>query len=1089
MKKILLLVFSIVFSSMQAQNYWKKIESENLLAKKEVLERKSTPSSFNLFSLDPVDFASHLNDKSRGVKKVITLPSTKGNLNNFYIKEDSNFENELQKKFPSIKSYSAQGIDDPTATAKISIGTDGVHVTIFSGNHSTLYIDPYTKSKDTYISYQRKSLENKDEFECQVQEQTNNKLNKKEANKNANDGKLRTYRIAIVCSGEYSDFHLNRQNIPTSATDAEKKAAVLSAMNTSMTRINGVYEKDLAVKMVIVSENDKVIFLNKDTDNITDGAPSTMINEVQSICDNVIGNDKYDIGHIFSIGGDGLAGLGVVCVTGQKARGVTGRSQPIGDPYDIDFVSHEIGHQFGATHTQNNNCNRTSATAVEPGSGSTIMGYAGICSPDVQPNSDDYFHAVSIDQMWATIGISANCAIISNTNNASPTINAGQDVSIPKSTPFKLTANANDPDNNSSLTYNWEQTDNEVATMPPNSSSTGGPLFRSLPSKQSPTRYFPQLKNVTGGTINQWEVLPSVAREMNFSVVVRDNHSGGGASARDDIKITITDSPPFTVTAPSSSVTWNTGSSQTITWSKGNTDTAPINCSNVNIRLSTDGGITFPILIKENTPNDGSEDIIIPDNATSKARIMIEASDNIFYNVNSTNFTINSTTPTFILTNKTNQQKACNTGNNSVSYTLNFDFVNGFSETVNLSTTGAPNNSNITFSPSTINSNGDVTMTVSNLNGANQQDYTIVVKAEASSVSQNADALLKILGSSFGNITLASPANSATNVSIRPEFKWGADSNATAYDIKVATNNSFSNPIIEATTNTNSYTHTSALTGNTKYFWFVKPKNDCGEGSNSSIGEFTTENPSYCSSTFTDEAGGSEHITNVTFNTINNSSGNDTTDGYQDFTSISTTIKRDEKHQISVTFDTGGFQDHCYVFIDWNQDFKFDNNTERYDLGTKLEDLATATFEIEVPSNAALGNTRMRVLIEYDDPNNNFGEGACDSDHKTEWGETEDYTIEIQEATTSTEDFSFSNFNLSPNPSNGRINLKFEVQNTEKVSIKLFDLRGRVIESKNFTNIQSVFNEEIQFNRTIPGLYLLQIQNGGKQTTKKLVIK
>ena len=317
-----------------------------------------------------------------------------------------------------------------------------------------------------------------------------------------------------------------------------------------------------------------------------------------------------------------------------------------------------MGHQFGATHTQNNDCNRTASTAVEPGSGSTIMGYAGICSPNVlgvgpsTGNSDDYFHAVNISQMLSTIESSANCGVETDTNNTAPVAIAGADYIIPKSTPFVLKGNGTDVDGKESLTYNWEQIDPENATMPPVSTSFRGPAFRSLPSSVSPNRYMPAIATVlAGNTATEWEVLPSTARSMNFSLLVRDNHAGGGSTARDDMKITVTNAEAFTVSSPSTAVTWDTGSTQTITWEKGTTDAAPINCTLVNIKLSLDGGLTYPIMVKENTANDGSEDIVIPDNGTTSARIMVEAADNIFYNVNTTNLTINSTEPTFIFSN------------------------------------------------------------------------------------------------------------------------------------------------------------------------------------------------------------------------------------------------------------------------------------------------------------------------------------------------------------------------------------------------------------------------------------------------------
>lgn len=1006
-KSPLFLLSTVIFlfgTKIIAQENWQKI-SKTKYDKNEtaVFNKKHSPKEYKLVSLNLESFASNLKAKSKNTNTIVQLPDANGEMKKFVVTESSNFEVELQEKFPEIKSYSAQGIDDPTAIAKISLGTDGFHGVIFSGHHETTYIDPYSKDKQDYIVYNRNTISKEEDFECLVEETANKTLFFSDVAKNANDGKLRTFRLALVCSGEYAQFHLNRQNVSSTATDAVKKAAVLSAMNTSITRINGVFEKDLAVKMVIVANNDDVIFLDEDTDNITDGNADNMINEVQSICDSEIGTENYDIGHIFSVGGDGLAGLGVVCVSGQKARGVTGIASPIGDPYDIDFVVHEIGHQFGATHTQNNDCNRSSATAVEPGSASTIMGYAGICSPNVvgtgaaTGNSDDYFHAVSIAQMWSHIQSSGSCAVTTNTNNAAPTANAGLDYSIPKSTPFKLEGVATDADGLSSLTYNWEQIDNEVGTMPPLATNSVGPMFRSLPSQTTPIRYMPKLATIVAGSSSTtWEVLPSVARDLNFSFLVRDNNAGGGSTARDDVRITVTDDEAFTVSAPSTAVSWDVGSAQTITWKTGTTNQAPINCTSVNIRLSTDGGVTFPILLKTNTANDGSESVIIPDNTTTTARIMVEAADNIFYNVNNTNFTINSTTPTFVLNNNTGNQVACNSGDDTVDYTLNFDFVNGFSETVTLSATGQPSEATVVFNPTTINSDGNVTMSVSNLDGKTAQDYTIAVLGSSTSITQSLDVDLKLTSSSFNEITLTSPINGATNIDLTGDLIWEANSNAISYDVQIATEAAFTNIVSSGNVTSNTYT-TNNLSGLIEYFWRVKPKNDCGEGSYSDVFSFTTLSPSYCNSTFTDEADGAEHITNVTFGTINNTSDNDMNDGYEDFTNINTNVLRGDTHQVSVTLNTAGYQDHCYVFIDWNQDYKFDNNTERYDLGTELNDVGTLTFNITVPSDARSGKTRMRVVIEYDDPAGGYGLGACDDDHLTEWGETEDYSVTVAE--------------------------------------------------------------------------------------------
>ncbi len=648
MKRIVLIfVFSLSAISVFSQNFWTKVDlTDYNRSSEQINQRKSMPNSYDIYSLDVPSLSNFLKNRSASV--VILLPSSNGKLQRFRFTPSSNLAPELAQKFPMIHSYTGYGIDDPTAFAKIDIGTKGFHGIIFSGNHSTLYIDPYTKDGGSAIVYQRKDLDHHDhDFSCEFDEEnTKRTLDVSNINmRGADDGLLRTFRIAIAATGEYSQYHINEQGVSPSATDAVKKAAVLSAMNTTMNRVNGVYEKDLGVRMIIVSNNDQIIFLDPDTDGLSNNSASALIGQSQTVCDNNIGSANYDIGHTFSTGGGGLAGLGVVCINGSKARGITGQGNPINDPFDIDYVAHEIGHQFGANHTQNNNCNRNFSTAVEPGSASTIMGYAGICTPNVQSNSDDHFHAVSIAEMWSVLQNSATCSVNTGTSNTAPTADAGPDVSIPAGTPFVLRGTATDADGISTLTYNWEQIDNEIGSMPPSATNTQGPMFRSLPSKAVSDRYMPDLSTVVAGnTASTWEVVPSVARNMEFAFTVRDNHSGGGNSARDDKIVTTVAGTPFTVTSQTSSETYQGGSSQTVTWDVGNTGIPPINSQNVNIKLSIDGGVSFPITLVSNTLNDGSQDVVIPNNATTTARIMVEAADNIFYNVNLVDFVIEENT-------------------------------------------------------------------------------------------------------------------------------------------------------------------------------------------------------------------------------------------------------------------------------------------------------------------------------------------------------------------------------------------------------------------------------------------------------------
>ncbi len=649
--KIRLFVFVTLFFlsyGYSQTNYWKISQQKNQRLAPTALKvdfQDKVMYDLNITGLkNALSHSQHRSKTSNSSKVIISFPNKSGKMEQFKVLETSVLHPDLSKKFPSIKSYIGINIANPSKSIRFSIANDGFHGMIVSPGARSEYIDPITQNKNRYVVYTKDDMTQQEEFKCLVKDSGFQKSipNQNSAQRNADDGKLRTYRLAIVCTGEYAQFHLTNQGVPSGATDAVKKAAVLSAMNTTMTRVNGVFEKDLGVTMQIVPDNTKIIFLDPNTDNLSNNSAGALIDESQNVCDTQIGSANYDIGHAFSTGGGGLAGLGVVCVNGRKGSGITGQGNPISDPFDIDYVAHEMGHQFGANHTQNNSCQRNSSTAVEPGSASTIMGYAGICAPNVQNNSDDHFHAISIQEMWSHVS-STSCAVETNTGNNAPTANAGSDFTIPKSTPFVLKGIGTDANAADALTYNWEQMDTQIATMPPVATNTGGPAFRSISSSTSPDRYMPELATVIGGsTSSTWEVVPSVSRTMNFRLTVRDNHVGGGNTASDDTRITVNDAAgPFIVSAPNTNVSWAAGSSQTVTWDVAGTTGNGVNAANVDILLSTDGGNTYPITIASAVPNDGSHDITVPNNEGTQNRIMVRGSNHIFYDISNANFTIN----------------------------------------------------------------------------------------------------------------------------------------------------------------------------------------------------------------------------------------------------------------------------------------------------------------------------------------------------------------------------------------------------------------------------------------------------------------
>jgi subtilisin-like proprotein convertase family protein len=661
MKKTLLfsfLFFLFVNISFGQSTLWTKT-SENKLKSNEKMDRDVHPSKFQLFQSDfnalkQLLLSAPMENSSLTSNLVIQFPDYEGNLNNYKVFEAPVMEKGLSDKFPSIRSYSAQGIDDTSSTLRFSITHFGLHVMSTSGKMGTYYIDTYTKDLNNYIIYSRKDIQKARSFGCFVQDNDPAIESSRgyEYQEFVNDGNFRQYRLAISNTIEYAAYHLTAAGTPAGASLAVKKGVVLSAMVVSLTRLNGIYEREMSLRMNLVANNDLVIFI--DSDSYTNSP--AMIDEIQPIVDGLIGFANYDMGHGYCTTDSGIAQGSSVCSSG-KSRGITGNPAPVGDPFDVDYVAHEMGHQFGASHTQNNNCNRVASSAYEPGSASTILGYAGICAPNVQANSDAHFHARSILQMtsFVTSG-SASCRSIATNGNTAPVVVEGLDYTIPKGTAFILKGSATDV-NGDALTYCWEQYNNEITTQPPLQTATTGPNFKSVPPSTSPNRYMPRFSDVLNGNLAPtWEVVPNVARTMNFALTVRDNRVGGGMTNRDDVIVTTANVGPFRVTSPAASVSWNTNSSQNITWDVAGTTANGINTTNVNILISTDGGATFSTLLA-NTPNDGNHTVTMPATPAVNCRILVEAVGNIFYAV-SPNFSIG-----YTITN------VCN------SYTMNTGFA------------------------------------------------------------------------------------------------------------------------------------------------------------------------------------------------------------------------------------------------------------------------------------------------------------------------------------------------------------------------------------------------------------------------------
>jgi len=573
---------------------------------------------------------------------ILELPMPDGSTEAFEIWEAPIMAAELAERYPEIRTFRGQGVDDPAAIAVLDRTPAGLHAMILRPG-GTVYIDPYRRGDAIHhISYLRSEAvptEGAVGFSCGFEPKAHSLDLPPEADgrtKAVSGSQLRTYRTVVAATGEYTTYH--------GGTVGAGLAAIVTAMN----RVNGIYERDVAIRMTLVANNDQVVYTNAATDPYTNNNGFTMLGQNQSTVDSVIGSTNYDIGHVFSTGGGGVAGLGVTCLSGQKARGVTGSGAPIGDPFWVDYVAHEMGHQWGGNHTFNGSSgacsggNRNGPTAYEPGSGSTIQAYAGICSPqNTQNYSDDYFHGISLDEIisYSTAGSGNNCAVTTATGNQPPIVEAGASFIIPATTPFALTGSASDPDSDP-LTYCWEQFDLGPAGHP-NSPVGNAPIFRSFDPVTSPTRTFPKVSDLVNNTQTIGEILPSYSRTMNFRLTVRDNRTGGGGVADDATTVEVVDSAgPFLVTAPDTAVTWNGAGPHSVTWAPAGTAAAPVNCSAVDILLSTDGGLTFDGVVMQGTANDGSADVYPATPDTTTARIKVVCSDNVFFDISNVNFSI-----------------------------------------------------------------------------------------------------------------------------------------------------------------------------------------------------------------------------------------------------------------------------------------------------------------------------------------------------------------------------------------------------------------------------------------------------------------
>ena len=1089
MKKSLLIAALLAFVShsgqAQTDRAWTSVKDKNFEIAQSA-SRLSFPTEFKMFRLDadvirqalaaaPTRFAT----RASGV--VISLPNVDGNFERFEMFEASNFDPALQAQFPQIRSYVGRGIDDKLALLRMSVDPSGIQTMIFRTDKRNEFMEPYSADGSVYAVFHSSRNKANLPFECHTEDSAlalNLQQQTGQTSRLSNSGELLTFRLALSCNGEYTTYH------------GGTVAGALAAMNATMTRVNGVFEKDLAIHMNIIANNNLVIYTNAASDPYTN--MNAWNGQLQTTLTNIIGEANYDIGHMFGrTGGGGNAGcIGCVCEDGVKGRGITSPADgiPQGDNFDIDYVAHEMGHQFGGNHTFSNNV-EGSGVNVEPGSGSTIMGYAGITAQDIADHSDDYFVYASIKQIQDNM-VGKTCPVRTTLTNTAPMMDAGKDYIIPKSTPFILTGSGTDA-NGDAIAYCWEQNDTATTQTGTNSQAnatkTGGPNWRSYDPTSSPSRYCPQLERVvanqlvtTFGTIRS-EAVSSVARELNFVLTGRDNLLGVGQTNTDAMKVTVSGvAGPFLVNVPNTNVSWEAGSNQTVTWAVAGTTANGVDAAYVDIYLSTNGGLSFPTLLAGNVPNDGIESVSIPNVVGTTNRIMIKGHDHIFYDISNTNFTITAAAaPTFYFASQAGEgeqtKSACQ--GTAVVYNLSYAAINGFSGETTLSAFG-PSGSTAVFSTNPVSTDGIVTLTIDNTAGSIPGFYQIAVIATSGTIVRTIPLYLQLYSSSFAGVSLNAPANAATGVSVTPTLDWTADANATEYDVQIATDNAFNNIVATATVNTNNFS-APILAEATTYFWRILPKNVSCSGNYSATFEFQTG-----------QVACQDYVSADVPVAISENGTDSVTSGIDvpDSASISgLTVTIDIQHTwvndlSAKLISPSGTEVNLFVNPCTSADLQ-DISATFADGGTVLSCGAgtptiTGTLSALTPLSVFNGEDAAGTwLLQVDDAYDQDG-GAING-----WSLSICSTQPLGVNPVNNFDFA-----LYPNPNNGNFNVQFTPVSDDDITISVHDIHGRKIFGQVYTS-NGLFNETLQMQHAQAGMYLVTVENGPSKQVRKIIIR
>lgn len=1091
------LLFCITLSAQHA-NFWKDAVERDLQlpanAEREIIPQKYRSVALDINNLRNVLAAAPMERTSAAQNNplIINIPMPDGEMETFAVWESPVMAPKLAAKYSMIKTYAGKSLRNPSDQIRFGYSPKGFHATI-EASSGTIYIDPYATLQDEYyISYYTKDhvdQARKDAFSCgvdhdehveylaEIEYAKKQYMHEQESVSRSGSAAvdLREYTMALACTAEYANRH------------GGTLTSVMSEMTTLLNRVNGIMRREMGIHFNLVEGNDMLIFFDTATDGYTHGNVSQLFQQNPTVINQVISPADYDIGHVVGVatagGTVGLAALGSVCNPNRKANGVSTIFNPIGDNFYVDILSHELGHQLGGPHTFNH-CdmdNENPSTAFEPGSGSTIMSYSGSCGVNnLQFDSDDYFNigALELMKLYMHEGDGNTCATHIATNNNTPVVEIPLEDGfyIPINTPFEMPAIGSDEDGDNIL-YCWEQYNLGPLIDVGDATIGDPPIIRSYPPTPESDKVVPRMINLLNNTTTFGENLPGYGRNMTFRVTVRDHNSEAGACHWDEVRFKVDgDTEPFRVFHPNSDlVEWEVGAYEEVRWNVGGSDGGLVSSPLVNITLSLDGGMTYPVMLAANTPNDGSEFITIPDNITADARVKIKSSNNIFFDISNEDFDIvPPSAPGYSLTASPLTGQVCLPSSFEVDLTttslLDYDSLIEFSVI-----SGLPMGATTSYDVNPTLPTDGAKLTFDMMNVTEEGVYDVVIQAIAPSADTSFRTIqLTTVSNDFSALALTMPVDGMMGESTLPTFNWALVPDADTYMIEIATDAAFTDIVdMSAGLTTDAYSPGITLEEGTIYYWRVTPINECGNGMPTAAFLFETVslvcagNPSVDTPIAISSSGtpSTESKLNITASGVISDVNITSIQGNHEwFSDLTLTLVS------PIGTEAVLFTGRC---LNYNGPMSFG-----------IDDQAPNTFQCPPSGGGSFKPAQPLSIFNGEDTAGEWKLRIEDANGGN-GGQITSWNIEFcGNLMVSTDDLEDANrINIFPNPVNEIVNIEFENDVTNPVEVRLVDVTGRilkVIQQDDANNVISMNTKSLA-----SGIYFLHIKVGDQFVTEK----